>query len=106
MDYELEGPRPRSRPKRTWIEVVEKDCQARTLNITPILSRTFEHVIVREFIYPESLEPPTQLFHGSICFLSNWIHDRSYNCHFTVCYGIALVQLVCSGYQAGLKYGL
>ena len=28
MEYEVEG----SRPKRTWKEVVQKDCQARNLN--------------------------------------------------------------------------
>jgi len=32
MEYEVEGPRPRGRPKRIWKEVVEKDCQARKLN--------------------------------------------------------------------------
>jgi len=32
MEYEAEGTRPRGRPKRTWGEVVEKDCQARKLN--------------------------------------------------------------------------
>ena len=32
IEYEVEGPRPRGRPKRTWTEVVEKDCQARKLN--------------------------------------------------------------------------
>jgi len=32
MEYEVEGPRPTGRPKRTWREVVEKDCQARKLN--------------------------------------------------------------------------
>ena len=31
MEYEAEGPRPRGRPKRTWREVVEKDCQARKM---------------------------------------------------------------------------
>jgi len=31
LEYEVEGPRPRGRPKRTWTEVVEKDCQARKL---------------------------------------------------------------------------
>jgi len=30
MEYEVEGPRPR--PKRTWREVVEKDCEACKLN--------------------------------------------------------------------------
>ena len=32
MEYEVEGSRPRSRPKRTWREVVRKDCQACNLN--------------------------------------------------------------------------
>ena len=32
MKYEVEGPRPRGRPKRTKREGVEKDCQARKLN--------------------------------------------------------------------------
>jgi len=32
MEYEVEGSRPRGRPKRTWREVEEKDCQARNLN--------------------------------------------------------------------------
>jgi len=32
MEYEVKGPRPRGRPKRTWREVVEKDCQALKLN--------------------------------------------------------------------------
>ena len=32
MAYEVEGPTPRGRPKRTWTEVVKKDCQARKLN--------------------------------------------------------------------------
>jgi len=32
MEYEVEGSRPRGRPKRTWREVVQKDYQARHLN--------------------------------------------------------------------------
>ena len=32
MEYEVEGPRPRGRPKRTRREVVREDCQARKLN--------------------------------------------------------------------------
>jgi len=32
MEYEVEGSRQRGRPKRTWREVVQKDCQARNLN--------------------------------------------------------------------------
>jgi len=26
MDYEVEGVRPRGRPKKTWSEVIGKDC--------------------------------------------------------------------------------
>jgi len=29
MAYEVEGPRPRGRPTRTWREVVQEDCQQR-----------------------------------------------------------------------------
>ena len=32
MEYEVEVPRPRGRPKRTWREVVLEDCQARKMN--------------------------------------------------------------------------
>ena len=32
MEYEVEGPRPRGRPKATWREVVREDCQARRMS--------------------------------------------------------------------------
>jgi len=32
MVYEVEGARPRGRPKKTWREIVEKDCEACKLN--------------------------------------------------------------------------
>jgi len=32
MEHEVEGPRPKGRPKRTWREVVRKDCQACKMN--------------------------------------------------------------------------
>ena len=32
MEYEVEGPRPRGRPKRTWRDVVREDCQACKMN--------------------------------------------------------------------------
>jgi len=32
MEYEVEGARPRGRPKKTWETIVKKDCQARGLN--------------------------------------------------------------------------
>jgi len=31
MEYEVEGSRPTGKPKRTWREVVKKDCQASKL---------------------------------------------------------------------------
>jgi len=40
MEYEAEGSRPRDRPKRTWREVVQKDCQARKLNRDDAMDRT------------------------------------------------------------------
>jgi len=32
MEYEVQGPRPRGRPKRTWREVVKEDSLARKIN--------------------------------------------------------------------------
>ena len=32
MEYEVEGARPRGRPKLTWTKIVEKDCQVHKLN--------------------------------------------------------------------------
>ena len=32
MEYEVVGSRPIGRPKRTWLEVVQKDCQVRGLS--------------------------------------------------------------------------
>jgi len=39
MEYEVEGSRPRGRPKRTWREVVQKDSQARNLNREDAMDR-------------------------------------------------------------------
>ena len=39
MEYEVESFRPRVRPKRTWKEVVQKDCQARNLNKEDAMDR-------------------------------------------------------------------
>jgi len=39
MEYEVEGSRPRGRPRRTWKEVVQKDCQARKLNKEDAMDR-------------------------------------------------------------------
>ena len=39
MEYEVEGSRPRGRPKRTWREVVQRDCQARNLKREDAMDR-------------------------------------------------------------------
>ena len=39
MEYEVEGSRPRGRPKRTWKEVVQKDCQVHNLNKEDAMDR-------------------------------------------------------------------
>ena len=39
MECEVEGPRPRGRPMRTWREVVKDDCQARKLNKEDAMDR-------------------------------------------------------------------
>jgi len=40
MEYEVECPRPRGRPKTTWREVVKEDCQARKLNTEVSMDRS------------------------------------------------------------------
>jgi len=40
MEYEVEGARPRGRPKKTWREIVEKDCRARGLNTEDAVDRS------------------------------------------------------------------
>jgi len=39
MHYEVEGSRRRGRPKSTWKEVVQKDCQALKLNREDAMDR-------------------------------------------------------------------
>jgi len=38
--YEVEGARPRGRPKKTWTEIVQKDCKARKLNREDAMDRS------------------------------------------------------------------
>jgi len=38
-EYEVDGPRPRGRLKRTWREVVREDCQARKMNKEDAIDR-------------------------------------------------------------------
>jgi len=40
MEYEVEGAGLRGRPKRTWREVMQKDCQACKLNREDVVDRS------------------------------------------------------------------
>jgi len=39
MEYEVEGARPRGRPKKTWREIVEKYCQPCKVNREDAMDR-------------------------------------------------------------------
>ena len=39
MEYEVKSARPRGRPKKTWREIVEKDCQTCGLNNEDTMDR-------------------------------------------------------------------
>jgi len=47
MEYEVEGSRPRGSPKRTWREVVQKDCQAHNLNREDTVDRARWKKLIR-----------------------------------------------------------
>jgi len=47
MEHEVEGSRPRGRPKRTWKEVVQKDCQARSLNREDAMDRSRQKKLIK-----------------------------------------------------------
>jgi len=40
IEYEVEGIRPRGRPKKNWREIVEKDCKARGLSREDAMDRS------------------------------------------------------------------
>ena len=48
MEHEVEGPRPRGRPKKTWKEVVCEDCQARKLNKEDAMDRCKWRKMIKE----------------------------------------------------------
>ena len=48
MEYDVEGSRPRGRPKRTWKEVVREDCQARKLNKEDAVYRCKWRKVIKE----------------------------------------------------------
>ena len=48
MEYEVEGLRPRGRPKRTWREVVKEDCQAHKLNTEDVVDRSKWRKLIKD----------------------------------------------------------
>ena len=46
----MEGSRPRGRPKRTWTEVVQKDCQARNLNREDAMDRDRWKKLIKDWM--------------------------------------------------------
>ena len=48
VNYEVEGPRPRGRPKMTWREVVKEDCQARKLNTEDVIDRSKWRKLIKD----------------------------------------------------------
>jgi len=43
----VEGTRPRGRPKKTWRQIVEKDCRARGLNTEDAMDRARWRKLIR-----------------------------------------------------------
>jgi len=52
MEYEVEGSRPRGRPKTTWKEVVREDCRARKLNKEDAVNRCKWRKVIKEVCWP------------------------------------------------------
>ena len=52
VEYEVEGSRPRGRPKRTWKEVVREDCQARKVNKEDAVDRCKWRKVIKEVRWP------------------------------------------------------
>ena len=48
IEYEVEGPRPRGRPKRTWREVVKEDCLARNLDKEDAMDRSKWRKLIKD----------------------------------------------------------
>jgi len=48
IEYEVEGPRPRGRPKRTWREVVNEDFQARKLKTEDAMDRSKWRKLIKD----------------------------------------------------------
>jgi len=52
MEYEVDSARPRGGPKKTWRDIVEKDCQARGLNREDAMDHIRWMKQIRDFWWP------------------------------------------------------
>ena len=48
MEYEVEGPGPRERPKRIWREIVREDCQACKLSTEDAVDRSKWRKLIKD----------------------------------------------------------
>jgi len=48
IEYEAEGPRPTGRPKRTWTEVAQKNCQTHKLNKEDAMDRSRWRKLIKD----------------------------------------------------------
>ena len=83
MEYEVEGTRPRGRPKRTWREVVKKECQARKLNKEDAMDHSRWRKLIKDvwwsgwvwvgecfFLYwPTQVVPDKGPLNGCVCVI-------------------------------------
>jgi len=53
MEYEVESPRPRGRPKRTWREAVREDGLARKLNKEDAMDRCKWRKMMKDVRYQD-----------------------------------------------------
>ena len=86
LEYEVEGPRPRGRPKRTWTEVVAKDCQAHKLNKEDAVDRSRWRKLIKDvrwsgvvwvgecffWYWPSRVVPDKRPLNGCACVLFEW----------------------------------
>ena len=107
MEYKVEGPRPRGRPKRTWREVVREDCQACKLNKEDAMDHCKWRKMIKDvrwsgwvwvgecfFWYrPTRVVPEKRLLNGCVCvyYLLPHIDDLSNQLNTTVCTGVVFV---------------
>jgi len=81
MEYEVDGPRPRGRPKRTWREVVKEDCQACKLNTADAMDRARCRKLIKDirwsgwvwvgdcffWYWPTRVVPDQRPLNGCVC---------------------------------------